>query len=171
MDSTKLREALIEAHVNQRVHLNRMIQGISKESLKKKVSREERFPDISAIIWHIGGAEVYWFYKAGHSIGPRYGGDDVDVVVSKLEENTAAIQDVLLSCGNDQLKIVPPSSEHGPSVAWILLRTYQHGIYHAGQIAKMRHMMGLPELSDDPEDSWSSAVDSVIELICNLLSE
>jgi uncharacterized damage-inducible protein DinB len=148
-----------------------MIQGISKESLKEKVSREERFPDISTIIWHIGSAEVYWFFKSGHAISPRYDGNDIDIVISKLEENTAAIQDVLLSCGEEQLEIKPPSSANGPSVAWALLRTYQHGIYHAGQIAKMRHMMGLPELSDDPEDSWSSAVDSVIELISNLLAE
>ena len=69
------------------------------------------------------------------------------------------------------MRIVPPSPESGPSVSWAILRTFMHGIYHTGQVAKIRRMIGAPELSEEKLSSWSLAVDSVVNLIHGLLHD
>jgi uncharacterized damage-inducible protein DinB len=165
------RRMLIEAHNNQRTHLERIIHGLDEETLLKQVSEGERFGTIKDILWHAGAAEVYWFYKTGHSIGPRYDGSETSVVLNRLRENSERIAEVINECSQEQLRIVPPSPEGGPSVAWVLLRTFMHGIYHAGQIAKIRRMIGAPELPEEETNSWSTAVDSVGVLVHGLLHD
>ena len=171
MDEEWFRKMLIEAHNNQRRHLNRIIEGLPTEYLTKVVSPNERLSSIQILLWHIGSAETYWFHKSGQSIGMRYDDSDLAIILKKLKENTDRIAEVVNTCSIEQLRIVPPSPEGGPSVAWALLRTFMHGIYHTGQIAKIRRMIGAPDLSEEDVDSWSLAVDSIADLVHGLLHD
>lgn len=162
---------LIEAHDNQRQHLKRILSGLSDEILTRVISKNDDFDTILGLVWHIASAETYWFYKGGHSIGPRFERDDIAVVLKKLDENTERIVELLNTCALEQLRIVPPSPEGGPSIAWAVLRTYMHGVYHTGQIAKIRRMIGAPELPSEPANSWSVAVDSVATIVHGLLND
>ena len=164
-------QMLIEAHNNQRRHLKRILQGLSDDHIAEIVSPNEDHPNIQSLLWHIGSAETYWFYKSTHPIGPRYDKDDLAMVLRKLEENTERIAEVVNTCSIEQLRITPPSPEGGPSVAWALLRTFMHGIYHAGQIAKIRRIISAPDLPPEDVDSWELAVDSVADLIHGLLHD
>ncbi|TFH05261.1 MAG: DinB family protein [Candidatus Thorarchaeota archaeon] len=146
MDEQRKREELIGAHVNMRVHLYRIIDGLTEEILLKEISDEENYPHVLSIIAHIGIAETYWFHKANHDIGPKFSIETFEEVRVKLEDNTERIKRVVETCSQDQLRIIPPSEERGPSVAWCILRTYQHGLYHSGQISKIRHMIDAPLL-------------------------
>ncbi len=171
MNEEWFRQMLIDAHNNQRKHLDRIIHGLSEEHLAKIVSPNERLSSIKILLWHIGSAETYWFHRSKHSIGARYDDDNLVIILKKLKENTERIAEVINTCSIEQLRIVPPSPEGGPSVAWALLRTFMHGIYHTGQIAKIRRMIGAPELPDEEVDSWNLAVDSVADLIHGLLHD
>lgn len=163
-----MREELIQAHLNMREHLYRIIDGLTQELLLKEVSDESQYPHMLSLIWHIGGAETYWFHRANHDIAPRFTIESFDDIQKKLRENTEGIKRVLRECDSKQIQIVSPNEEGGPSVAWCILRTYQHGIYHTAQISKMRHMIeGSPPLSGNDE-SWNNAVDSVIEIVKKL---
>jgi uncharacterized damage-inducible protein DinB len=163
-----LREELIRAHMNMREHLYRVIDGLTQEQLLKEVSNEEQYPHMLSLIWHIGGAETYWFHRANHDIAPRFAIESFEEIQTKLNTNTEGIKRVLRECDAKQIQIVFPREEGGPSVAWCLLRTYQHGLYHTAQISKIRHMIeGCPPLSQK-EDTWSTAVDSVIEIVRKL---
>lgn len=163
-----MREELIRAHLNMREHFYRIIDGLTQELLLKEVSDESQYPHMLSLIWHIGGAETYWFHRANHDIAPRFTIESFEDIQKKLRENTEGIKRVLRECDSNQIQIVGPKEEGGPSVAWCLLRTYQHGLYHTAQISKMRHMIeGCPPLAGDDE-SWNNAVDSVIEIVRKL---
>ena len=167
MDEKWKREQLIAAHQNMRAHLYRIIDGLTQEILLKKISDEENYPHLLSLIWHIGGAETYWFHKANHDIGPKFETEKFEDIRIKLGENTEGIKRVIETCSQDQLQIIPPSEEGGPSVSWCLLRTYQHGLYHTGQISKIRHLIDAPPIAETP-NTWSPAVDSLIELLSGL---
>jgi hypothetical protein len=167
MDADWKREVLIEAHLNQRAHMYRIIDGLTQDLLLKEISDEENYPHTLSLIWHMGGAETYWFHRAKHDIAPRFEIESFEDIRNKLEENTRGIKSVIKECNIRQLDIIPPSEEGGPSVAWCLLRTYQHGLQHTSQISKIRHMIGAPPLKGD-EDTWSPATDSIIELVRKL---
>ncbi len=168
MTEELLREELIRAHLNMREHLYRIIDGLTQELLLKEVSDESQYPHMLSLIWHIGGAETYWFHRANHDIAPRFTIESFEDIQKKLRENTEGIKRVLRECDSNQIQIVGPKAEGGPSVAWCLLRTYQHGLYHTAQISTMRHRIdGCPPLAGDDE-SWNKAVDSVIEIVRKL---
>lgn len=164
------REALIEAHQNQRNHLEWIISGLSEEQMRKRISEEEYIFSILSILRHICNAETYWFHKNGHSIGPPIDSENIEEVKIKLKENTKKIEDAIDTCDIGQLEIIPGSRSNPPSIAWAVLRTYQHGIYHSGQISKIRHMIGAQPLQDNGVDRWGQAVDSAINIIHQLLS-
>jgi len=163
-----MRDELIRAHLNMREHLYRIIDGLTQEILMKVVSDEPQYPHMLSLIWHIGGAETYWFHRANHDIAPRFTIERFEDVQTKLRENTEGIKRVIRGCDSKQLQIIHPREEGGPSVAWCLLRTYQHGLYHTAQISKMRHMIeGCPPLSGNDE-TWNDAVDSISEIVRKL---
>jgi uncharacterized damage-inducible protein DinB len=163
-----MREELIRAHLNMREHLYRIIDGLTQEHLLKEISDEKDYPHMLSLIWHIGGAETYWFHRANHDIGPKFTIESHEDIQTKLRANTEGIKRVLTECDAKQLPIVHPNEEGGPSVTWCLLRTYQHGLYHTAQISKIRHMIkGCPPLSEKG-DTWSTAVDSIIEIVKKL---
>jgi hypothetical protein len=149
-----------------------MVGGLSAEHFAHRVSMDDDFPSIVAILRHIGNAETYWFHKSGHGIGPPLKGDDPESTLDRLEENTHRITETVSTCEPEQLRIVggvPGPQERGPSVAWAVLRTYQHGLYHAAQVAKIRRIIGAPPLPDEEVDSWAMGVDSVIGIVDRLL--
>lgn len=165
-----MREALIDAHMKQRAHMFRIIDGLTQDLLLKDISDEENYPHTLSLIWHIGGAETYWFHRAKHDIAPRFEIESFEDIRKKLDENTAGIKRVIGDCDTKQLEIIPPSEEGGPSVAWCLLRTYQHGLQHTSQISKIRHMIGAPPLSSN-EKTWSPAVDAIIGILAKLWNQ
>ncbi len=158
------RRQLIRTHLDMREHLYRIINGLTQELLLKEISDEEQYPHLLSVIWHIGGAETYWFHRARHDIAPRFSIERYEEIWEKLQNNTEGIKRVVNECNDEQLQITPPSDSNDPSVAWCVLRTYQHGLYHSGQISKIRHMIGAPPISYE-KDTWSPAVDSIIEII------
>ena len=167
MDDDWKREILIQAHLNQRAHLFRIIDGLTQDILLKEISDEEKHPHTLSLIWHMGAAETYWFHKSKHDIAAPFEIESFEDIQKKLDQNTEGIKKVVKECDPKQLEIVPPNQEGGPSVAWCLLRTYQHGLQHTSQISKMRHMIGAPPLSND-EDTWSPATDAIIEILTKL---
>ncbi len=169
MNEEWFRKMLIEAHNNQRTHLKRIISDLTEDMMLKELSQDEDLKSIARILWHIGSAETYWFYKSNNPIGQRFDDSDIQIILKKIDENTERIAEVINTCSIEQLRIVPPSPEGGPSVAWAILRTYMHGIYHTGQIAKMRRILGASELPPEDVNSWNLAVDSVADLIHGLL--
>ncbi|MHA2423786.1 MAG: DinB family protein [Candidatus Thorarchaeota archaeon] len=171
MNEEWFRQMLIDAHNNQRNHLKRIISDLSDEQMNKEMSQEENLTSIARLLWHIGSAETYWFHKSNHSIGQRFDDSDLQVVLKKIDENTERIAEVINTCTIEQLRIVPPSPEGGPSVAWAILRTYMHGIYHTGQIAKMRRILGAADLPKEDVNTWGLAVDSVAALIHGFLHD
>jgi hypothetical protein len=148
----------------------RIIDGLSQELLLKEISDEEKYPHMLSLIWHIGGAETYWFHRAKHDIAPRFEIESFEDIQKKLDENTAGIKRVIGECDARQLEIIAPNEEGGPSVAWCLLRTYQHGLQHTSQISKIRHMIGAPPLSSD-ENTWSPAVDAIIDILTHVWNQ
>ena len=80
MDEEWYRKMLIEAHHNQRAHMERILAGLTKNHFLKKVTSEERLHNILGIVWHIASAETYWFHKSGHSIGPKFEAEDIEVI-------------------------------------------------------------------------------------------
>ncbi len=164
------REELIKCHINMRTHLYRIINGLTQDLLLKEISDEENYPHLLSIIWHIGGAETYWFHRAKHEIAPKFAIDTFEDIHIKLGENTQGIKRVVQECTPDHLQIIPPSKSSPPSVAWCVLRTYQHGLYHTAQIAKIRHMIDAPTI-DLTVETWDSAVDSIINTLSGLWNE
>lgn len=162
------REALIQAHRNQRAHMNFVLQKLSEEELKREVTSEEYSRSIIGIVMHIGTAETYWFHKAKESIGPPVIVDTAEEAFSRIRENSDRIEKKIRECSEDQLRVIPPTKESAPSIAWAVLRTVQHGIYHSGQIAKIRRMIGATDVGPDTEETWNIAVDSLIEIIKKL---
>ncbi len=164
------RKRLIDAHERQRTHLYRIIGDLSPDLVEEKVSDEQRFPDILSVLRHIGNSETYWFHKNGNDLLPPLSTGGFNAVVNHLKEVSEAMVEMIRTCSEEELRVVPPTAERGPSISWCVLRTFQHGIYHAGQIAKMRHMMGAPSLEVD-DASWNAAVDASTEIIGDLLDE
>ncbi|TFF94264.1 DinB family protein [Candidatus Thorarchaeota archaeon] len=164
------RERLTDAHKKQRTHLYRIIQDLSTDLVEKKVSDEERLPDMLSVLRHIGNSETYWFHKNGNDLLPPLRTGGLDEVVDHLERVTAAMIEMIRGCSEEELRVVPPTDERGPSISWCVLRTVQHGIYHAGQLAKMRHMIGAPPLEVD-DAPWNAAVDAPTQIIGALLDE
>ena len=76
-----------------------------------------------------------------------------------------------MNCDSEELKIQTGMNKQTPSIAWCVLRTYQHGLYHAGQIAKIRRIEGAKELAYHRDELWSLAVDSVIEILERFTNE
>ena len=143
----------------------RILYGIPDDIMRKRVTEEEFIYSIISLAQHIANAETYWFHKNKHGIGKPVSADDIQEVISKLRENTEKMSEVVRSCGAYQLRIIAPWEEGGPTVAWSILRTSQHGIYHTGQISKLRTMLGAPPLAEDKEDTWGSAVDALLYII------
>ena len=162
------REKVVQAHENQRAHLHYVLKDLTNDELTKIVTNEEYSRSIAGLVMHIGTAETYWFHKAGNSIGPPVIADAFDEVLSRINENTEKITKIVRECPEDQLRITPPK-EGGPSIAWAVLRTAQHGIYHAGHIAKIRRMIGTADLPSDPDNLWGNAVDSTLKIIGDLI--
>ncbi|MFX0045090.1 MAG: DinB family protein [Candidatus Hermodarchaeota archaeon] len=160
----------IQTHHNQRRHMHRVISGLTEEHMLKKIVSEKDFEDILSILRHIINAETYWFHKLGQSIGPPVKGESLSEVLERLSENTQKITERVEGAKEDQLKIVSPR-EGGPSVSWAVLRTAQHGVYHSGQIAKLRRVIDAPELLPDDSDRWGQAVDTLIEMIGRFIDE
>jgi uncharacterized damage-inducible protein DinB len=158
------REKVIQAHENQRAHLYYVLQDLKPEELIKEVTTEEYSRSIAGIVMHIGTAETYWFHKANTSIGPPIIADTFEEVLTRIRENTEKITKIVKECPEEQLRIIPPK-DGGPSIAWAVLRTAQHGIYHSGQIAKIRRMIGAADLPPDPKNRWGTAVDSTLDII------
>ena len=163
------RKKLILAHENQRAHLFFVLNGLTNEELTKQVTGEEYSKSIAGIVMPIGTAETYWFHKSKNPIGPPVIADTFDEVMTRIKENTDRITKLVEECPEEQIQIVSPK-DGGPTIAWAVLRTAQHGTYHAGQIAKIRRMIGASDLSPDVENLWGQAVDSTIEIIRNLLN-
>jgi len=170
MDDKWKRDELIRCHNQMRSHLYRIIDGLSQNLLLKEISDEENYPHLLSIIWHIGGAETYWFHRAKHDIAPKFAIDTHEDILIKLKANTQGLIRVVQECSPEQLLITPPSESTDPSVAWCILRTYQHGLYHTAQIAKIRHMINAPPL-DYSVDTWDSAVDAISETLSGLWNE
>jgi len=164
------REKVIQTHLNQRAHMNFVLKGLTDEELTKEVTSEEYSRSIAGLVMHIGTAETYWFHKANESIGPPTIADTFDEVKSRLQENTDKIIEKVRNCREEQLRILPPK-EGGPSIAWAVLRTAQHGIYHSGQIAKIRRMIGAEDLPLDSEGLWGKAVDSLLDLVRTMMED
>jgi len=164
------REKVIRAHENQRTHLHYVLKDLTNDELIKQVTTEEYSRSIAGIVMHIGTAETYWLHKAKNPIGPPVIADGFEEVISRIIENTEKITKLVRECPEEQLRIIPPK-EGGPSIAWAVLRTSQHGIYHGGQIAKIRRMIGAKELPPDPENSWGQAVDSILEIVGAFIDE
>ncbi len=164
------RGKVIQAHKNQRAHLQYVLQDLTNDELIKEVTTEEYSRSIAGIVMHIGTAETYWFHKAKKSIGPPVIADTFEEVMSRIYENTEKITKIILECPEEQLSLIPPK-EGGPSYAWAALRTAQHGIYHSGQIAKIRRMIGASEIPPDSENLWAMAVDSTLEIIRAFIDE
>jgi uncharacterized damage-inducible protein DinB len=165
MNDKDFRKYIVEVHNYQRKHMWRILDGIPEDIMVKRLTEEERIYSILSLAQHIANAETYWFHKNKHNIGKPVAADKTQEVLSKLRENTEKMAEVVHSCSADQLRIVAPWEEGGPSVAWSILRTSQHGIYHTGQIAKLRKILGAPPLSEDKEDTWGSAVDALLYVI------
>ena len=164
------REKAIHAHENMRAHLHHVLKDLTNEETVKQVTSEEYSRSIAGIVMHIGTAETYWFHKANNSIGPPVIADTFEEVLARIKENTEKITKLVRECPEEQLRIIPPN-EGGPSIAWAVLRTSQHGIYHAGQIAKIRRMIGAKELQPATENLWGNAVDSPLQIIRALMDE
>ena len=165
-----IREKIIQAHENQRAHLYYVLKGLKNDELIKIVTNEEYSRSIAGLVMHIGTAETYWFHKANNSIGPPVIADTFEEVMTRIRENTEKITKIVQECPEEQLRIIPPK-EGGPSISWAVLRTAQHGIYHAGQIAKIRRMIGASDLPADPDNLWGGAVDSALEILRTLIDE
>lgn len=148
----------------------RVLEGLKEEEIIKIVTDEEYSKSIAGLVMHIGTAETYWFHKANYSIGPPTIAETFDEVLARLKENTEKITKIVHECPEDQLRIIPPK-DGGPSIAWAVLRTVQHGIYHTGQIAKIRRMIGASDLPPDSENLWGHAVDSIIEIVRMLVND
>ncbi|MFX1263168.1 MAG: DinB family protein [Promethearchaeota archaeon] len=164
------RAKVIHAHENMRTHLHHVLEDLTNEELIKQVTSEEYSRSIAGIVMHIGTAETYWFHKANNSIGPPVVADTFEEVLARIKENTEKITKIVRECPEEQLRIISPN-EGGPSIAWAVLRTSQHGIYHAGQIAKIRRMIGAKELQPATENLWGNAVDSPLEIMRALMDE
>ena len=164
------RETVIKAHENQRAHLYYVLKGLTNDELIKIVTDEEYSRSIAGLVMHIGTAETYWLHKANNPIGPPVIADTFEEVKTRIHENTEKITKILKDCPEEQLRIIPPK-DGGPSVAWAVLRTSQHGIYHAGQIAKIRRMIGASDLPPDPDNLWGKAVDSILGIVKALIDE
>ncbi|MFW9887632.1 MAG: DinB family protein [Candidatus Thorarchaeota archaeon] len=164
------REKVIHTHESMRAHLHHVLADLTNEELIKQVTSEEYSRSIAAIVMHIGTAETYWFHKANHSIGPPVIADTFEEVLARIKENTEKITKLVRECPKEELRITPPK-DGGPSIAWAVLRTSQHGIYHAGQIAKIRRMIGAKELQQAAENLWGNAVDSPLEIMRALIDE
>jgi uncharacterized damage-inducible protein DinB len=161
---------VIKAHENQRAHLRYVLEDLTNDELIKQVTDEEHSRSIAGIVMHIGTAETYWFHKASNPIGPPVIADTFEEVLSRISANTEKITKIVRECPEDQLRVIPPK-EGGPSISWAVLRTAQHGIYHAGQIAKIRRMINAKELHPDPDKLWGRAVDSIIEIVRAFINE
>ncbi len=164
------REKVIQAHENQRTHLHYVLEDLTNYELIKQVTTEEYSRSIAGLVMHIGTAETYWFHKTNNPIGPPVIADTFDEVIARIEENTEKITKIVRECPEEQLRIIPPK-DGGPSIAWAVLRTAQHGTYHAGQIAKIRRMIGAKELPPDPEKLWGKAIDSILEIVGAFIDE
>jgi len=164
------KEVILQAHHNQRRHMYRVISGLTEEHMLKKIVSEKNFEDTLSILRHIINAETYWFHKLGQSIGPPSRGESLPDLLERLSENTQKISERVEGATEDQLRIVSPR-EGGPSVSWAVLRTAQHGVYHTGQIAKLRRVIDAPELPPDDSDRWGQAVDSLIEIVRRFIEE
>jgi uncharacterized damage-inducible protein DinB len=170
LKANQFREMVIQAHKNQRAHLHYVLQDLTNEELVKEVTSEELSKSIAGIVMHIGTAETYWFHKAKNSIGPPVIADTFDQVMIRIRENTEKIIKLVQECDEGQLRIVPPR-DGGPSIAWAVLRTSQHGTYHAGQIAKIRRMIGAVALPSDTGYLWGKTIDSPLDIIKTLIDE
>ncbi len=164
MTEDVFRQRLVALHQNQRAHMWRVIEGISIDDMTRRISDETNNPNIVSILRHVANAETYWMHKSGFGIAPPLKVDEVDAVLNQLRRITEALKVTLRTCPTQQLRIQAPVDKAPPTVAWALLRTSQHGIYHTGQIAKIRHMIGLPPLPGDTS-LWEAAVDSIILLL------
>jgi uncharacterized damage-inducible protein DinB len=145
-----------------------VIEGLDDNFFEREVTKEENLSSILKMLRHIGNAETYWFHKNGHGIGPPIRDADIVGVLKRLNENTDKICDILRKCVDEEFILRSGLNKQTPSIAWCVLRTYQHGIYHTGQIAKIRRLLGAPELTPHEDSLWSSAVDAVIEIVENL---
>jgi uncharacterized damage-inducible protein DinB len=134
-----------------------MLEGLDDDHLQTQLQGTKE--SISRVLQHIINAESYWLEQVEEPRPEFVRRPDLATTRSSLAELEKLYVDLLSRRGLDQTT--------DPTPAWITLRVTQHGIYHCGQIALIRRLIGVPSVPEGETAplTWESAVDAVSALV------
>jgi uncharacterized damage-inducible protein DinB len=149
-------DGLRRAYRRSHLHLERILEGVDDDHLQTQLQGTKE--SISRVLQHIINAESYWLEQVQEARPEFVKRPNLDTTHSMLSELEKRFMDLLDRRGLD------PSTD--PTPAWITIRVAQHGIYHSGQIALIRRLMGVPTVEVDQSAplTWEAAVDAVSDL-------
>jgi uncharacterized damage-inducible protein DinB len=146
-------EGLRRAYRRCHLHAERMLEGLDDDHLQTQLQGTKE--SISRILQHIINAESYWLEQVREPRPEFVKRPNQAMTRSMMAELETRYMDLLSRRGLDK--------STDPTPAWITLRVAQHGIYHSGQIALIRRLIGAPTVppGEAAPLTWESAVDAV----------
>lgn len=138
------------------LHLERMLENLTDENLQAQLPGTKE--SLSRVFQHIINAECYWLEQVKESHPDMVKRPDPTTVRRVFGELEKCYLDMLGRRGHER--------KSNPTPVWIALRVTQHGIYHSGQIALIRRLLGVPAvpLGETAPQTWEEAVDEVAAL-------
>jgi uncharacterized damage-inducible protein DinB len=149
-------EGLRRAYRRCHLHAERMIEGLEDDHLQIQLQGTKE--SIGRVLQHIINAESYWLEQVQEPRPEFVKRPSLATARSSMADLEKRYMDLLNRRGLDK--------STDPTPAWIALRVSQHGIYHCGQIALIRRLIGVPsvEVGETAPLTWESAVDAVSDL-------
>jgi uncharacterized damage-inducible protein DinB len=149
-------DGLRRAYRRCHLHIERILEGLDDDHLQTQLQGTKE--SISRVLQHIINAESYWLEKVQESRPEFIKRPNLATTRSTMSELEKRFMDLL-----DRRSL---DTSTDPTPAWITLRVSQHGIYHSGQIALIRRLIGVPtvEVGQTAPLTWESAVDTLSDL-------
>lgn len=156
MKNANFIEGLQRAYRRCHLHVERMIEGLEDDHLQTQLQGTKE--SIGRVLQHIINAESYWLEQVKEARPEFVKRPSLATARSSMADLEKRYMDLLSRRGLDK--------STDPTPAWITLRVSQHGIYHCGQIALIRRLIGVPavEVGEAAPLTWESAVDAVSDL-------
>jgi uncharacterized damage-inducible protein DinB len=149
-------DGLRRAYRRSHLHIERMLEGLDDDQLQTQLQGTKE--SVSRTLQHIVNAECYWLEQVAEARPEFVRRPNLAVTRTMLSDLEVRFMQLLDRRGLDQ--------STDPTPAWITLRVAQHGVYHSGQIALIRRLIGVPsvEPGETAPLTWESAVDAVADL-------
>ena len=149
-------EKLIQAHMNARSHLGKLLEGLNKDQWEEQHGRWS----IQKSSSHIVNAELYLMGLVEKNKAEFF---PITITQEEFQAKEKKIGTILRGKVKEEGKdeFVWKKKENNYSYSWAIGRAIQHCIYHTGMISLLRHLVSAERLQS-ANKSWTKMVDTIL---------